>query len=44
MPECNTMELMVIAASRILENGASVGVGTGRAAGRLHARSENACP
>jgi glutaconate CoA-transferase, subunit B len=29
MPECNTMELMVIAASRILENGASVGVGTG---------------
>ena len=29
MPECNTMELMVVAASRILENGASVGVGTG---------------
>jgi glutaconate CoA-transferase subunit B len=29
MPEFNTMELMVIAASRILENGATVGVGTG---------------
>ena len=29
MPEFNTMELMVVAASRILENGATVGVGTG---------------
>lgn len=29
MPDFNTMELMVVVASRILENGASVGVGTG---------------
>jgi glutaconate CoA-transferase, subunit B len=29
MPEFNTMELMVVVASRILENGATVGVGTG---------------
>ena len=29
MPDFNTMELMVVVASRILENGATVGVGTG---------------
>jgi glutaconate CoA-transferase subunit B len=29
MPDFNSMELMVVVASRILENGASVGVGTG---------------